>query len=176
MATENRIVQGGGSLSGAIVLPLNYQDVAGLDQAWAQRALAETRRFWQEFPLLRLAFSVPDPAVNEMIEALARNILQAREIKEGLPVFQVGPTCYRGLWVVDGHFFLEAAQYLGYADDAMGGIGTLLKRVKPDGSITQMPFHTKETGISIANGERPPLSAVRRNSSATIAAVTGPSA
>ena len=71
--------------------------------------------------------TVPDPALQEMIEALARNILQAREIKDGLPVFQVGPTVYRGLWVVDGHFFLEAAHYLGYGDDAQRAIGTLLR-------------------------------------------------
>ncbi|MBW7882260.1 MAG: hypothetical protein H3C34_06440 [Caldilineaceae bacterium] len=150
VGTQPQIVPAGESLRGAIMLPLNYEAVDGLDYAWAEQALAETERFWREYPLLKQDLRVPDPAVMDMVVAAARNILQAREIKDGLPVFQVGPTCYRGLWVVDGHFFLEAAQYLGYRDDAQGGIGTLLKRVRPDGSITQMPFHTKETGISIA--------------------------
>ncbi|GIK75771.1 MAG: hypothetical protein BroJett021_47590 [Chloroflexota bacterium] len=150
LGTELRIVKGGAAISGAIILPLNHQETAGLDYAWAQQALAEVQRFWTEFPLLRNTFRVPDPAVMDMLVALARNILQAREIKDGLPVFQVGPTCYRGLWVVDGHFFLEAAQYLGYGDDALGGVSTLLKHVHPDGSIARMPFHTKESGIAIA--------------------------
>ncbi|MCE7989136.1 MAG: hypothetical protein DYG89_48905 [Caldilinea sp. CFX5] len=150
VGTDPRIVAGGETIQGAIILPLNYQQTDGLDLAWAEQALAETRRFWTDYPLLRHTFQVPDPAVQEMIVALARNILQAREIKDGLPVFQVGPTCYRGLWVVDGHFFLEAAQYLGYGDDAMNAIGTLLKHVHPDGSIARMQFHTKESGIAIA--------------------------
>lgn len=150
LGTDPRIVKGGEKIQGAIILPLNYQDTTGLDEAWAHRALAEVQRFWNGFPLLRNAFQVPDPAVMDMVVALARNILQAREIKDNLPVFQVGPTCYRGLWIVDGHFFLEAAQYLGYGDDAMGGIGTLLKHVQPDGSIARMLFHTKESGIAIA--------------------------
>lgn len=150
LGTDPRIVKGGEKIQGAIILPLNYQDTAGLDEAWAHRALAEAQRFWNDFPLLRNTFQVPDPAVMDMVVALARNILQAREIKDNLPVFQVGPTCYRGLWIVDGHFFLEAAQYLGYGDDAIGAIGTLLKHVHPDGSIARMQFHTKESGIAIA--------------------------
>ncbi|HQY90337.1 hypothetical protein [Caldilinea sp.] len=150
MATDQQIVAGGETLRGAIILPLNYQEEAELDYGWAEQALAQTRRFWQEYPLLRQTFTVPDPALQEMIEALARNILQAREIKDGLPVFQVGPTVYRGLWVVDGHFFLEAAHYLGYGDDAQRAIGTLLRHVHADGSIARMQFHAKETGIAIA--------------------------
>ncbi|MCB9136658.1 MAG: hypothetical protein H6636_14635, partial [Anaerolineales bacterium] len=75
--------------------------------------------------------------------------LQAREVKDGLPEFQVGPTVYRGLWVVDGHFILEAARYLGHAQASEQGINALLRRVRPDGSIMQLGFHPKETGISL---------------------------
>jgi len=150
LGTDLSIVKGGEVIGGAIILPLNYQESAGLDLAWAQQALTDMQRFWTEFPLLRNTIRVPDPAVMDMVVALARNILQAREIKDNLPVFQVGPTCYRGLWIVDGHFFLEAAQYLGYGDDAQRAIGTLLKHVHPDGSIARMQFHTKESGIAIA--------------------------
>ena len=76
----------------------------------------------------------------DMLTSCARNILQAREIQNGLPVFQVGPTIYRGLWVVDGHFMLEAAQYLGYRAEAFKGVDTLLKRVDADGSIAIFKF------------------------------------
>ena len=47
---------------------------------------------------------------------------QAREIKKGLPAFQVGPTCYRGLWIVDGAFLLEAATIVGPGSEARSGI------------------------------------------------------
>ena len=40
-------------------------------------------------------------------------------MKNGRLNFQVGPTVYRGLWVVDGHFLLEAARYLGYDAEAV---------------------------------------------------------
>ena len=60
----------------------------------------------------------------EFVTACARNILQARELKDGKLTFQVGPTCYRGLWVVDGNFILEAARYLGYDKEAAEGLRT----------------------------------------------------
>ena len=85
-----------------------------------------------------------------MLLASARNILQAREMEDDLPVFKVGPTIYRNLFVVDGHFFLEAAQYLGYAEDAAAGVETLVNRFQDDGSISLIPNHFKETGIALA--------------------------
>ncbi|MCS7222229.1 MAG: hypothetical protein RML36_16045 [Anaerolineae bacterium] len=149
LATEYALLSEGQRFEGAILVPQNHEQVSDMDLAWAQEALAAERRFWQGFRLQRIALEVPDPDVMDMVRACARNILQAREIKDGLPEFQVGPTCYRGLWVVDGHFLLEAARYLGYVEDADRGIDALLRRVRPDGSIAQMPFHTKETGIAL---------------------------
>lgn len=149
MGTEPVVLRDGETLSGAVIIPQNYQDAAGLDLAWAEQAYAEARTTWENQPPLRLPIHLPDPDLMDMLEACARNILQAREIKDDLPVFQVGPTCYRGLWVVDGHFLLEAAHYMGLREEAYAGVDTLLKRVKPDGSITEFPFHTKETGISL---------------------------
>lgn len=147
---EPTVLHMGETLSGAIIIPLNYQDVRDLDFSWAERAYLEAKNEWEQSSLLSLPIHVPDAGVMDMLTACARNILQAREIQDGLPVFQVGPTIYRGLWVVDGHFMLEAAQYLGYRADAFRGVDTLLKRVDPDGSISIFKFHTKETGISLA--------------------------
>jgi len=59
-----------------------------------------------------------------MLEACVRNIWQAREIKQGRPAFHVGPTVYRGLWVVDGSFLLEAAAILGRGRDARAAWNT----------------------------------------------------
>jgi hypothetical protein len=149
LSIEPTILRGGEEIGGAIIVPVNHEEFEHLDLAWAENALAETRRFWQNLPVPALAIQVPDPAVNEMIVACARNILQAREIKNGVPEFQVGPTIYRNLFVVDGHFLLEAAQYLGYADEAFAGVDALLRRVRPNGAIAQMEFHRKETGIAL---------------------------
>jgi hypothetical protein len=147
--TEPAVLHADEVKRGAIIVPQNYQDVAGLNLAWAEQAYREAKDSWERLPLFKLPFVIPDADVMAMLEACARNILQAREIKDGLPVFQVGPTCYRGLWVVDGHFLLEAGHYMGYHEDAYSGVDTLLKRVQPDGSITEFKFHTKETGISL---------------------------
>jgi hypothetical protein len=149
MTTEMTVLTGGESVNGALMFPLNHEDTDVLDYHWALKALETERGFWNTLPLLALPLEIPDADVMDMMIACARNILQAREIVDGLPVFQVGAACYRGLWVVDGHFMLEAAQYLGYRDDAAAAINTLLRRVHPDGSIAQFPHHTKETGISI---------------------------
>jgi len=147
---EPAILRGGDELGGVLVVPLNHAVTAGMDLAWADAALATERAFWAGYAVQPLPMVVPDPAVMDMITACARNILQAREIKDGLPVFQVGATCYRGLWVVDGHFILECAQYLGLADDATAALDTLLLRVRPNGAIAQFEHHIKETAVALA--------------------------
>jgi len=150
LATAATPVPAGGRLRGAFVFPLAKADLDGVDLAWADAALAAERAFWAGYPLLRLAIEIPDPAVMEMVTACARNIVQAREIVDGLPEFRVGSAIFRGLWVVDGHFLLEAAQYLGYRDEAAAGLDVLLRRVHADGAIAEMPFHIKETAIALA--------------------------
>ena len=73
--------------------------------------------------------------------------LAGAEIKQGLPAFHVGPTVYRGLWVVDGSFLLEAAAILGRGQDARAGVEYLLSHQKPDGSFEILPHFWKENGI-----------------------------
>lgn len=137
-------------LTGAIIFPVDHEGDDHYNLAWAQGALQAECQFWTDYPLQPVAWQLPDCDVMDMITACARNILQARDVKAGLPEFQVGPTCYRGLWVVDGHFILEAARYLGHESASDQGIHALLRRVNPDGSIMQLPFHIKETSIALA--------------------------
>ncbi|RVX41352.1 hypothetical protein EDD27_3873 [Nonomuraea polychroma] len=148
------ILRPGGRTGGALVLPQPAvaETPAIADLAWAEAALTRARAFWDELPALRLPITVPDPAVQDLLVACVRNLLQAREIRDGLPVPQVGATVYRGLWIVDGHFILEAARYLGFAADADAGVRVLLRRARPDGSITGLELapHIKETAIAIA--------------------------
>jgi GH15 family glucan-1,4-alpha-glucosidase len=93
----------------------------------------------------------PPGRFGEFLIACARNILQAREVKNGKINFQVGPTVYRGLWVVDGNFILEAARYLGYDTEAQQGLEATWDQQKPSGAIWAGAGreHWKDTGIAI---------------------------
>ncbi len=104
-------------------------------------------RFWQRVDLPYDAIQVPDPAIQSLLDSSLRNIYQAREIKKGLPAFQVGPTCYRGLWVVDGSFLMESVAFVGRAEEARRGIQYLLSFQREDGAFMLMDKHWKETGI-----------------------------
>jgi hypothetical protein len=114
---------------------------------WAKAQPARAEKYWaaRDFPYGTIR--LPDAAMQGLLDASIRNIYQAREIKDGLPIFQVGPTCYRGLWVVDGAFILEAMTYLGRGGEARSGIAHLLTRQKPDGSFDVLGNYWKENGI-----------------------------
>jgi len=103
--------------------------------------------YWENVPLPYGCVTVPDTGIQALINSSIRNIWQAREIKEGLPVFQVGPTCYRGLWIVDGAFLLEAVTMLGAGDQARNGVASELTHQQPDGHIEVMKNFSKENGI-----------------------------
>ncbi len=104
--------------------------------------------YWKNGPLPFGRVRVPDPQVQALIDSAIRNIWQARDIKQGVPVFQVGPTCYRGLWIVDGAFLLEAATLLGAGEEARNGIEYTLKQQKENGAFEVLSkSYFKENGI-----------------------------
>jgi hypothetical protein len=117
------------------------------DAAAAERQRAF--RWWESTNLPWDTIQVPDPGIQGMLQSSVRNIWQAREIKNGQPAFHVGPTCYRGLWVVDGSFLLESAALVGRAAEARAGIHYILGFQKLDGHIQVMPggLFFKENGI-----------------------------
>ena len=114
--------------------------------------LDEARGYWRNWRAFggAVAWQLPG-RYGEFLRACARNILQAREMKDGHLTFQVGPTVYRGLWVVDGHFILEAARYLGYDAEAQQGLETTWARQRADGGIFAGggAEHWKDTGIAM---------------------------
>jgi hypothetical protein len=116
-----------------------------LGEALQQRAAAI--KYWEQIALPYDRIEVPDPGVQSLINSSIRNIWQAREIKNGLPAFQVGPTHYRGLWIVDGAFLLEAAAMLGAGEQARNGVAYELTYQQPDGRIEVMRDYWKENGI-----------------------------
>jgi hypothetical protein len=120
-----------------------------LDLTRAESLRRKAEHYWHTVPLPYDRIQVPGPGVQALVDSAIRNIYQAREIKKGLPAFQVGPTCYRGLWVVDGSFLLEAVTYLGRADETRNGVRYLLSFQREDGAFMLMDAHWKETGIAL---------------------------
>ncbi len=113
--------------------------------------LAEARDYWSAWRPFGgdVQWRLPRQSQDFLI-ACARNIQQAREIKNGRKTFQVGPTCYRGLWIVDGNFILEASRYLGYDAEAQQGLEATWSRQLPDGGIfaSAPGEHWKDTAIA----------------------------
>ena len=106
--------------------------------------------YWEKAPLPYGRIQVPDSLIQGLVDSSIRNIWQAREIKDGLPAFQVGPTVYRNLWIVDGAFLLEAATILGAGQEARNGIRYTLKQQKPSGAFEVLsPLYFKENGIVV---------------------------
>ncbi|MCX6878107.1 MAG: hypothetical protein NTW21_30485 [Verrucomicrobia bacterium] len=125
---------------GAIVV-----EPATVVQAQASREHAVA--YWKNASLPFGRVQVPDAGIQALVDSSIRNIWQAREIKQGLPAFQVGPTCYRGLWIVDGAFLLESAAMVGAGQEARNGVAYELTFQKPDGRIEVMGNFSKENGI-----------------------------
>lgn len=115
----------------------------------AREALKWCETYWESVHPFRTVFRVPDAQVSEMLTACGRGILQAREIKDNVPTYQVGPTCYRGLWIVDGLFLLDAVHMMGRSEEAYDGLLAVLRHVHPNGSISAIPYHEKESAIAV---------------------------
>lgn len=114
--------------------------------------LAEARQYWQNWQPFEgnVSWQLPD-RYNEFLVVCARNIQQARKDKEGEITFQVGPTVYRGFWIADGNFILEAARYLGYDKAAQEGLETEWSRQWPSGQLVGDAGSTdwKDTAIAM---------------------------
>ncbi|HEX4309989.1 MAG TPA: hypothetical protein VHZ25_08160 [Acidobacteriaceae bacterium] len=139
--------------------PLRYlfrmpQEEAGqLDASITPDALLEeARAWWRDWHAFHapVAWSIPGKQ-GDFLTACARNIQQAREVKDGKLVFEVGPTVYRGLWIVDGNFILEAARYLGFDEAADQGLLSEWKQQVSTGQIIASggKEHWKDTAIAI---------------------------
>ncbi|MCX6865127.1 MAG: hypothetical protein NTV46_02720 [Verrucomicrobia bacterium] len=115
--------------------------------AQALTARAQAISWWDKAALPYGRIQIPDAGIQALVDSSIRNIWQAREINNGMTSFQVGPTCYRGLWLIDGAFLLETATMLGACDQARQGITCELTHQKPDGRIELLNDFSKENGI-----------------------------
>jgi len=117
----------------------------------SESLLAEVRDFWSKWKAFGATeWSYPG-RYGEFLTACARNIQQAREVKNDRLVFQVGPTQYRGLWIVDGNFLLEAARYLGYDQAADEGLRSEWSKQAESGQVIAESGgeHWKDTAIAM---------------------------
>jgi len=118
-----------------------------LSEDQAREQLSAAQQWWEHYDLPYGVITVPDRGIQDMLDSCVRNIWQARELKVGGPSFQVGPTCYRGLWIADGAFLLEAAAMLGRGLEARHGVEYLLSQQKADGSFEIIHRYWKENGF-----------------------------
>ena len=91
--------------------------------------------------------TIPDKEIQNLIDASLRGIWQAREIKKERIAFQVGPTAYRTLFIVDGAFLLETAAMFDRGLEARDGVEYTLSFQKEDGSFRVLNTFWKENGI-----------------------------
>jgi hypothetical protein len=134
-------------------LPQENQSAATLREHLqdAEMLLAGAREFWSKWTPFGVTEWGYPRRQGEFLTACARNIQQAREVKNGQLVFQVGPTVYRGLWIVDGNFLLEAARYLGYDQAADEGLRSEWSKQADSGQVIAAGGgeHWKDTAIAM---------------------------
>lgn len=102
----------------------------------ADTLLNEARAWWKRWSAFggEVRWSLPEKH-GEFLIACARNIQESRAIKDGRTVFQVGPTVYRSMFIVDGNFLLEAGRYLGYDKEVDQGLMAEWHRQLPSGQV-----------------------------------------
>jgi hypothetical protein len=151
LATDPVTVGRGETVEGTVFLLLGHTDVDELQGRRVEELIEENRRFWAASRFDAAFGAVPEPALAAMVTAAARTIAQAREIRGGVPHYQAGPSVYRGYWVLDGHFLLEAERYLGHHDDARRGLEALTGTIDPSSGVVQvLPGHLKEPAVALA--------------------------
>ena len=128
-----------------------------------QQALAlRRRRAILEIPRPALRpHQVPDHGIQDLVEASLRGIYQNRDYKNGMPVYQVGPTCYRDVSCADGMFFCEVGMLLGPRKPS-DSLDLLLSSQCANGRLWMYWDYWKENGLVLGG------SCVTRSSPATL--------
>jgi hypothetical protein len=117
----------------------------GITEAQAQHERNRAVEYWRKVDLPYDRINVPDPAVQSLLDSCIRNIYQSRELRDGRPAFQVGPTCYRGTWAADGPFILEAVTYLGRHKETREGLEVQVEKDEGPGGVQ----FSKKSGLRL---------------------------
>jgi len=134
------------ALPSALAMDMKQNPTAMPDKIEALKS--EMIHYWENSSGIPYGLlTVPDKEIQNLTDASLRGIWQAREIKKERIAFQVGPTCYRSLWIVDGAFLLETAAIFNRGMDARDGVEYTLSFQEDDGSFRILK-------IDGANGEK----------------------
>lgn len=128
-----------------VTLPQSKQAPVGAAVADAQGLLEKAIDYWRNSALPYNRMIVPDQDIQGLLDSCIRNIYQARELRKGIPAFQVGPTCYRGTWAADGPFILEAITYLGRWSETRKGLELQVEQDEGPGGVA----FSKKTGLRL---------------------------
>jgi hypothetical protein len=103
--------------------------------------------YWNRLDLPYDRLQVPDQGIQNFVEASLRSIYQNRDYKCGVPVYQVGPTCYRDLSCADGAFLCEMGIFMGRPKDTADTLDYLLSFQCANGRIWLYWDYWKESGL-----------------------------
>ncbi len=95
-------------------------------------------KYWQRADLPQGKILVPDSGIQYILDANIRNMYQIRELVDGYLQFQPGPSVYRGLWIHDAAWHVDAATMLGDTLSAKRVVDNILRYQQPDGRLRIM--------------------------------------
>jgi len=142
-------VDAGTSVEFAIVLDrFSRSNPSDHELRSSRDAMADMGAWWLASGPSHSAIELPDPSAQRMVDSCLRNLFQARDERNGLPSFHVGPTIYRGLFLADGAFMLELATMLDRVDESRAGIEYLRSFELPEGGFNVIDTYYKENGLA----------------------------
>ena len=115
------------------------------DEAIALRTSAKC--FWDQLDLPYDCIQVPDSGIQGVIEASLRGIDQNRDYENRVPVYMVGPTCYRMNSCADGSFFCELGVFVNRPKEASDSIDYFLSFQRANGRVWLFGDYWKESGL-----------------------------
>lgn len=116
-----------------------------VESAAALRRRAE--EYWHTLQLPYERIQIPDVSIQNLVEAGLRGIYQNRDFKNGVPIYQVGPTVYRDVSCADGSFFCELGVLLDRPQDASDTLDYFLTFQRENGRLWLYTDYWKENGL-----------------------------
>ena len=105
----------------------------------AREALAGVwQRHHERFPF---PITVPDPTMQEILEANWDNLHRMKDTVETKQQYHIGPSVYRGLWVVDATMLMQGALVMGDTSGARSMVESVASHQKANGQVEVMVPH-----------------------------------
>lgn len=108
----------------------------------ADQAMVDLATVWQQhreaFPF---PITVPDPTMQEVLEANWDNLHRMKDTVETKQQYHIGPSVYRGLWVVDATMLMQGALVMGDTSGARSMVESVATHQKANGQVEVMVPH-----------------------------------